>query len=75
LINYHIIKHPNGWGLKKENAQRVTRVTVTKAEMMEIIKGGGHSGTPSSVKIHGADGRIQEERTYPRSSDPKITKG
>lgn len=30
---------------------------------------------PSSLRIHGRDGRIQQERTYPRSSDPRRTKG
>jgi hypothetical protein len=28
-----------------------------------------------SVRIHKEDGRIQEERTYPRSADPKRSKG
>lgn len=74
MTNYHITKHPDGWALKKEDGKKATKVTPTKAEMMEIIKGGGHSSKPSSVKIHKEDGRIQEERTYPRSSDPKRTK-
>lgn len=30
---------------------------------------------PSTLKIHKRDGTIQEERTYPRSSDPRRTKG
>ncbi len=75
MTNYHITKHPNGWGLKKEGAERATRVTATKSELMEIIKGGGHSKEPSSVKIHKTDGKIQEERTYPKSKDPKESKG
>jgi hypothetical protein len=33
------------------------------------------SPDPVSVKIHKEDGRIQEERTYPRKADPKKTKG
>jgi hypothetical protein len=28
-----------------------------------------------TVKIHKANGRIQEERTYPRSADPPQSKG
>ena len=28
-----------------------------------------------SVKIHKENGEFQEERTYPRSKDPRITKG
>jgi hypothetical protein len=30
---------------------------------------------PVSVKIHRADGPIQEERTYPRKADPRRSKG
>jgi len=32
-------------------------------------------GNTVSVKIHKADGTIEEERTYPRSADPRRTKG
>ena len=28
-----------------------------------------------SLRIHGRDGHIQEERTYPRSADPVSSKG
>jgi len=30
---------------------------------------------PVSVKIHKENGRIQEERTYPRKADPRGSKG
>ncbi|HXR02234.1 MAG TPA: DUF2188 domain-containing protein, partial [Pseudomonas sp.] len=32
-------------------------------------------GKTASLKIHKEDGTIQEERTYPRSADPRQTKG
>lgn len=32
-------------------------------------------GKTGSVKIHTSDGRIEEERTYPRSADPAQSKG
>ena len=28
-----------------------------------------------SLRIHGRDGRIQEERTYPRAAEPVASKG
>lgn len=74
MTNYHVTKQSNGWGLKKEGAQRATKVTSTKSEMMEHIKGGFTSGS-TSVKIHKENGRFQEERTYPRSSDPSSSRG
>jgi len=30
---------------------------------------------PVSVKIHKLNGQFQEERTYPRSADPRQSKG
>lgn len=33
------------------------------------------SPEPVTVKIHKKDGRIQEERTYPRAADPRRSKG
>jgi hypothetical protein len=30
---------------------------------------------PVSVRIHKENGQIQEERTYPRSADPRRSKG
>jgi hypothetical protein len=33
------------------------------------------SSEPVSVKIHKESGRFQEERTYPRSADPRRSKG
>jgi hypothetical protein len=30
---------------------------------------------PVSVRIHKLDGKIQEERTYPRAADPRGSKG
>jgi hypothetical protein len=30
---------------------------------------------PCSVRIYGKNGRIQQERTYPRSADPRRSRG
>ena len=38
---------------------------------IEIAKNQGNS----SVKIHKQDGKIQEERTYPKGTDPYPPKG
>lgn len=76
MKNYHITKSKNGesWGLKQEGAQRSSVVAPTKKE---IIKAASEfmKNKEGSVKIHKEDGRIQEERTYPRASDPHKTKG
>ena len=33
------------------------------------------SGQPTSVRIPGLNGRVQEERTYPRVADPRRSRG
>lgn len=73
---YHVTKTENGWQGKAENGQRASTTGDTKAGVMqrtiEIAK--NHNGN-SNVIIHKQDGKFQEERTYPKSSDPSETQG
>jgi hypothetical protein len=78
LPSYHLTrdKERGGWQLEKAGSDRATARFETKAE---ALKGGalkaaiGKDG--GSVKIHKQNGRIQAERTFPRSRDPKSSKG
>ena len=64
------------WELKQDKTNRVVCRFDTKAE---ATKGGvladvlGKEG--GSVKIQKLDGKYQEERTFPRSKDPRRSKG
>lgn len=73
---YHVTKTETGWQGKAEEGQRASTTGNTKAEVMqrtiEIAK--NHNGN-SNVIIHKQDGKFQEERTYPKSSDPSQTPG
>lgn len=64
------------WELEHDKTHEVVKRFDTKAH---ATKGGvlGKAVGPEggSVKIQKANGRIQEERTYPRSRDPKRSKG
>ena len=78
MKNYHLTKKGDNWALAAEHAQRATKVFegATKQEAIkESAKMLLNSDNPASLKIHKLDGRIQEERTYPRSADPHETKG
>jgi len=72
---YHITKTDSGWQGKLENGERASVVGTTKEEVkketIELAKRQGNS----SVIIHKENGQFQEERTYPRSSDPHPPKG
>ncbi|GAB3326751.1 DUF2188 domain-containing protein [Haliea atlantica] len=74
MDNYHVTKDGEKWKLTKEGAKRASKVADTKKEIIsetsEYMKKVG-----GSVKIHKEDGKIQEERTYPRSKDPRRTPG
>lgn len=78
LPSFHLTrdKTRGGWQLEKAGSDRARARFETKAE---ALKGGalrsavGKDG--GSVKIHKENGRIQQERTYPRGRDPKSTKG
>ena len=68
-------KHMATWD-RTEGKKRTVESYDTKAEALKggvlegaVGKGGG------SVKIRKIDSSIQEERTYPRSKDPKGSKG
>jgi hypothetical protein len=76
MENYHLVKENGAYKLKKENSQRASKVIDSNKidaikQSSDFVKsqGGG------SLKIHKNNGRIQEERTYPRSKDPRKTKG
>lgn len=64
------------WVLEQDKTGRQVKQFSTKAE---ATKGGvleravGPEG--GSVKIQKENGRYQEERTYPRSRDPRRSKG
>jgi hypothetical protein len=63
------------WELKAEPSGKVVQRWTTKAR---ATKGGVLKRAVKnlgSVRIRNRNGRIQEERTYPRSADPRGSKG
>jgi hypothetical protein len=62
------------WRLEKEGSNRAKRTFETKQEALkELREAVGPNG--GSVRIRKVDNTIQEERTYPRSKDPKSSPG
>ncbi|NQD59360.1 DUF2188 domain-containing protein [Pseudomonas sp. CM25] len=74
MENYHLSQTPDGWELKKAGAVRASKRASTKQELVGLLAD-FFDGKTGSVKIHKADGTIEEERTYPRSTDPRRSKG
>lgn len=76
MKNFHLVHEDGVYKLKKENAERASKVIDSNKqdaikESKEFIQkqGGG------SLKIHKNDGGFQEERTYPKANDPKESEG
>ena len=64
------------WTLKNDKTNRVEKTFGTKARAMSggvLKRAVGRAG--GSVKIKKENGRLQQERTYPGSRDPRKSKG
>jgi hypothetical protein len=64
------------WALKQDSTGKTVKRFETKADATKggvLEKAVGKEG--GSVRIHKENGAYQEERTYPRSRDPRKSKG
>ena len=64
------------WDLTDDASNRVVRSFATKqGATREGVLSRMFRTKPASIRIETQHGRFQEERTYPRSRDPKRYKG
>jgi hypothetical protein len=78
LRKVHLTKDEKkgGWKLQEAGADRAIRRFRTKGEAVQGgVPADALGGKGGSVRIHKQDGKIQEERTFPRARDPKGSKG
>lgn len=64
------------WALEKDKSSKVVKTFASKEAATAggvLRKALGSEG--GSVKIQKANGKFQEERTFPKSKDPKKSKG
>lgn len=72
---YHVTKTDSGWKGQIVNTEKPVVTGTTKENVVKKTIEAAKKEKMSSVIIHKADGKIQEERTYPRSSDPHSSHG
>jgi hypothetical protein len=71
-----VVKKRDGWAGESGGRTVPNTKAPTKAEAVEKVAAAARKGPqPVSVRIHRTDGKSQEERTYPRSADPRRSKG
>lgn len=72
--NYRRVRGPRHWVGKQGG--KVVADGDTKVDAVRNVAAVARADPESvSVKIHKVNGRIQEERTYPRRADPKRSPG
>jgi hypothetical protein len=74
MDTYDLVPDGDDWKLRKRGTERSAMVFESKQEAMkdstEFMR--DHGG---SLRIHKHNGVFQEERTYPRSTDPRQSPG
>lgn len=69
-----VTPHPDGWAVRRAGADRASRVEPRKTDAVDTATGiGRRDGV--EVIIQRGDGVIQSRNTYPRSSDPRSSRG
>ena len=74
LDRYHLTKHGDEWRLEKAGSDRALLKDPTKAEAVQKMRRFMKT-REGSLRIHEVNGKIQEERTYPRGKDLRSSKG
>ncbi len=71
-----VVKKRDGWAGESGGRTVPNTKAATKAEAIKRVAAAAKKDSqPVSVRIHKGDGTFQEERTYPRSADPRKSKG
>jgi hypothetical protein len=71
-----VVKKRDGWAGETGGRTVPNTKAATKSETLKKVTAIARKGPqPVSVRIHKADGKFQQERTYPRSADPRRSKG
>jgi uncharacterized protein YdaT len=65
----HVVKHDEGWAVRREGAERASSVHETKAEAMSQAREQGRRDHVEVVE-HGRDGRIQGSNSYGNDPNP-----
>lgn len=70
--NVHVVKHAEGWAVKKEGSDRASRVTDTQKEAIQVGREFAKKEKAELV-IHGENGKIRQKDSF--GNDPYPAKG
>ena len=69
-----VVKQADEW-VGKTGSQVVSRAETKEEAVRQTAEVAKADPDAVTVKIHLENGRIQEERTYPRAADPQSSRG
>lgn len=69
-----LVKDGNQWVAKSEG-RRTKRGPLKTEAIKKTMRAAEKESVPVTVKIHKVDGKFDEERTTPRSADPRKSRG
>lgn len=72
---FHVVPYEGGWIVESEGALTSATFNRKTGAVQAAIDLAHNYGEPCQVIVHKRNGKIQLEWTYPRSSDPRATKG
>ena len=70
-----VVKKRSGWVAATKSGRTFATGSTKDTVVRNAAKKARGSARPTTLRIHGRDGTVQEERTYPRSADPRSSKG
>lgn len=70
--NQHVVKHTDGWAVRGAGNEKVTKVTRTQQEAIDIAREISRN-QESELFIHGRNGQIRERDSH--GYDPRNVKG
>ena len=65
----HVVPHEEGWAVKKDNAERASKITETKKAAEDAARKQAKEEKTELV-IHGKDGKIQDSDSYGNDPNP-----
>jgi hypothetical protein len=68
----HVVRHPEGWAVKKSGASKATKIFDTQSEAFDFGREVAIN-QETELFLHGRNGQIRERNSY--GNDPKSTKG
>lgn len=67
--NVWIVKHADGWAVKKEGNKRASKVTDTQKEAIKVGKDQAKS-EKSELIVQGEDGKIRQKDSFGNDPNP-----